>query len=158
MLPFYEIRKTDLTVKHNTYEVDFPEHMHSYIEIIYVFSGTQHITIENIEYAVNKGESAVIFPNILHSYIQADKKTADALLIMCEPNLLGALFPNLINCKPDYPIITKEKINDETFYALHHIDPNSNFEVKFSWFCIILSHFLSQLTLKREQRLSLIHI
>lgn len=153
MLPFYEIRKTDLTVKHNTYEVDFPEHMHSYIEIIYVFSGTQHITIENTEYAVNEGEAAVIFPDILHSYIQADKKNADALLIMCEPNLLGALFPNLCNTRPDYPVIPKDKINNETFYALHHINPDSNFEIKFSWTCIILSGFLSHLTLKQEHRI-----
>ena len=35
MLPFYEVRKTDLTVKHNNYEVKFPAHLHQYIELLY---------------------------------------------------------------------------------------------------------------------------
>ena len=92
MLPFYEIRKTELTVKHNTYEVKFPEHFHKYIELLYVYDGAQHIKIDNKNYCVNKGELAVIFPDIIHYYFTDKTKTADELLIMCDPKLLGSYF------------------------------------------------------------------
>lgn len=62
MLPAYEIRKSDLTVKHNNYELDFPEHMHKYIEIVYVYKGFQHLKIENQDFEVTEGVMTVIFP------------------------------------------------------------------------------------------------
>ncbi len=153
--PFYEIRKTELTVKHNTYEVKFPEHLHQYIEMLYVYKGTQHITIDDIDYAVNEGELAIIFPNIIHSYYRAVKKDADELLIMCAPKLLGSLFPSFKNYRPKNPIVPKSKVDEETLFALTHLNPNNNFEVKFGYVCIILSNIVNSLILNNESRLPL---
>ncbi len=69
MLPAYEIRKSDLTVKHNNYELDFPEHMHKYIEIVYVYKGFQHLKIENQDFEVTEGFMTVIFPDTVHSFL-----------------------------------------------------------------------------------------
>lgn len=153
MLPFYEIRKTDLTVKHNTYEVSFPSHMHKYIEIIYVCKGIQHITVEDKPYSVNEGEAAVIFPDMVHSYFKNENETADEILIMCAPNLLGSLFPSFSNFRPSTPIIKKDKINEETFFALNHISPENNFEVKFGYTCIILSNLINTMILSNDKRI-----
>ena len=153
MLPFYEIRKTDLTVKHNTYEVSFPNHMHKYIEIIYVLKGVQHITVEDKAYCVNEGEAAIIFPDIAHSYFKNENETADEILIMCAPKLLGSLFPSLSNFRSSTPIIEKNQIDEETRFALTHINPENNFEVKFGYTCIILSKLINTMILNSDKRI-----
>ncbi len=152
MLPFYEIRKTELTVKHNTYEVKFPEHFHKYIELLYVYDGAQHIKIDNKNYCVGKGELAVIFPDIIHSYFTEKTKTADELLIMCDPKLLGSLFPSFKNHLPNNPIVYATDIDEETLFALSHLSPNSNFQVKFGYTCIILSNIINSLILTNSIR------
>ncbi len=153
MLPFYEIRKTDLTVKHNTYEVSFPDHMHKYIEILYVYSGEQHIKIENMVYCVKEGEAIIIFPDMIHSYFKAEKEKADELLLMCDPKILNPLFPSFKEYKTDNPIISKENINEETLFALNHIKPDDSFEIKFGWTCIILSNIIGTLILNKDSRM-----
>ena len=55
MLPVYEIRKTDLTVKRNNYELNYPEHMHKYVEVVYTHKGVQHLRIESNSYEINEG-------------------------------------------------------------------------------------------------------
>lgn len=153
MLPFYEVRKTDLTVKHNNYEVKFSDHLHQYIELLYVYSGAQHIKIDNKDYCVNKGELAVIFPNIVHSYFKAGEEKADELLIMCAPRLLGSLFPDFKNQKPNNPIVSAENIDEETLFALTHLKPENNFQVKFGYICIILSNLINSMILNVDIRI-----
>lgn len=150
MLPIYEIRKSDLTVKHNNYELLFPEHMHKYIEIVYVYEGIQHLNIEETSYEVNKGDIAVIFPDTVHSFHALDKKSSDVLIIICDPKIFGSLFPELSNFRPQNPVVRKKHINDELKSALSCIKPNDSFEVMFSWTCVIMSYLLKILSLKPQ--------
>lgn len=154
MTPFLEIRKTDLTVKHNTYEVNFPDHFHKYIELLYVCDGAQHMKIDGLDFTVNKGELAVIFPDITHSYFSAEKEFADELLIMCDPKLLGSLLPDIKNHIPDNPIVKSSDIDGETLFALSHLSPKSVFEVKFAYTLIILSNIINILILKTIKKTS----
>lgn len=153
MTPFYEIRKTELSIKRNTYEVNFPAHLHSHIEMLYVFKGAQHIKIENDDYCVNEGELAIIFPDIIHSYFQADKKTADELLIMCTPKLLGSLFPSLEKYTPKNPVVSKNSIDEEALFILSHLKPDRNFEVNFGYVCVLLSNIINKLILNNSDRI-----
>lgn len=149
MLPKYEIRKTDLTVKHNNYELDFPEHMHRYIEIVYVYNGVQHVKIEDRPYTVNQGSAVVVFPETVHSFFSLEKKDSEVLILMIEPKLFGKLFPDLGNFKPRTPVITSEQIGEGFRCALNCINPDDSFEIRFSWACVIMSYILE--TLKLEQ-------
>ena len=44
----------------------FPSHLHQCFEIIITLSGEMHITIDNQEYTLKKGEAALVFPNQIH--------------------------------------------------------------------------------------------
>ncbi|MCH5212993.1 MAG: helix-turn-helix transcriptional regulator [Oscillospiraceae bacterium] len=150
MLPIYEIRKTDLTVKRNNYELKFPEHMHEYLEIIYVYSGAQHLRIEGQEFEISEGSLAAVFPDTLHSFFapeKQDKKETEVLILMCAPKLFGGLFPDLKSFRPENPVIDRENIPRELTSALEHIRPGESFEIMFSWTCVIMSHILEILTL-----------
>ena len=154
MLPIYEIRKTDLTVKRNNYELDYPEHMHEYIEIIYVYRGVQHLRIEDREFKICKGSLAAVFPDTLHSFFtsdKSDKKETEVLILMCAPKLFGRLFPDLKNFRPENPVIAEENITHELKSALEYIRPGESFEIMFSWTCVIMSHVLESLKLNQRE-------
>lgn len=143
MLPIYEIRKTDLTVKHNNYELTFPEHMHKYVEIVYVFKGAQNLTIENKPYKVTAGSAAVIFPDTVHSYSGIDKKDiADVAIVMCAPQLFGKLFPDISGYHTEYPIIAPYSIPQNLRTAFSAVVAEDDFAVRFSWTCVIMSYIL----------------
>lgn len=154
MLPVYETRKTDLTVFRNDYELKRAEHMHKYIELVYVRKGCQHIKIEKNDYCLDEGTAAVIFPNTIHSYYSLDeieKHNADITIIMAAPKLFGNLFPNLNNLSPDCPYISSEQIHEELRVALNTISPTQKFETKLSWVCVIMSYVLDITTLKSHR-------
>lgn len=150
MLPVYEIRSSDLTVKRNNYELDFPEHMHKYIEIVYVYKGVQHLKIENSEYVITEGCAAAVFPDTVHSFYSLDKKESEVLILMCEPKLFGKLFPNLSKLRPEMPFIESDVISDELRAAFECIKPDESFEVRFSWTCVIMSYLMNILNLEQE--------
>lgn len=156
MLPIYEIRKSDLSVKRNNYELNFPEHMHEYIEIVYACRGVQHLKIENREYELREGNLAVIFPDTLHSYFSLDKKEPDGqereiLILICSPKLFGSLFPNLKSLTSETSVISAEHINPRLKTALECINPDDSFEVRFSWACVIISYVTEMLELKKRE-------
>lgn len=149
MLPMYEIRPTDLTVIRNKYELNFPEHMHKYIEIIYAYSGSQAIALGNSAYRINEGNAAIIFPDTLHSYGGSGDKNSDILIILCAPKLFGSLFPDLNKLRLSDPIIDRSLIHEKLKSAFYMIDKDDEFAVKFSLTCVIMSYLME--IIKPEQ-------
>ena len=158
MLPIYEIRRDDLSVKRNKYELDFPDHMHNFIEIIYAYKGVQHLKIENKSYLLSAGCAAVIFPDTIHSYYSSDKKDTDVLILMCEPKLFGALFPDLKRFKLSEPFIDSALIPDELRSAFNSISPSQKFDMKFSWTCVIMSYILDILKPEHSENAPVVDI
>jgi len=153
MLPLYEIRNIDLTTKRNCFELTFPEHIHKYIEFIYVNKGSQRMMIDNVEYTATEGNGAIVFPNIIHSFPSDNNNKpngSDILIVMCDPKLFGSLYPNLANFKPENPIIDKNLINTELKTAFNAMYPTNRFELNFSWCCVIMSYILEILELKSQ--------
>lgn len=157
MLPVYEIRKTDLTVKHNSYELDFPEHIHKYIEIVYVYKGVQHIKIEKTEYELTEGCAAAVFPETVHSFYSLhtlhslDKKESEVLILMADPKLFGGLFPDLGHVTPETPFIAASDVPRGLKCAFDMISPDQPFDRSFSWTCVIMSYLLDILKLKSQE-------
>lgn len=150
MLPMYEIRNSDLTVNINKYELKFPEHMHKYVELVYAFEGEQRLCIDSQNYTVEEGNAAIIFPDTIHSYQGSGESGSRILILMCAPKLFGALFPDLNNLRPQNPIIEKEHICPELKFALGALKCESDFNIKFSWTCVIMSYVMNILKLEHH--------
>lgn len=148
MLPIYEIRKNDLTVKRNNYQLTFPEHIHKYIEVVYVFEGSQGIKIKDREYTIRTGEAAVIFPETVHSYTSDGVSEADVLILICAPKLFGKLFPDLNKLRAVNPIISENEIVPELRAAFEMIRPEHGTGIKFSWACVIMSYIIETIQLE----------
>ncbi len=142
MLPLYEVRPKDLTIIRNGYDLNFPLHMHKYVEIIYAYKGVQAFSMDNKSYQINEGDAAVIFPDTIHSYDGLRNKNSDILIILCAPTLFGTLFPNLDKLHIKNPVINRSLIHDKLKTAFCMIDRNENFTANFSWTCVIMSYLM----------------
>lgn len=148
MHPFYEIRKRDFSVKNNKYEVVFSPHIHSDIEILYMRSGTQHITIGEKSYEVKAGEAAVIFPNMIHSYFkQPQQSEIDAILIICSKRFYTNFFPDMTDSVPENPILSAESVHEDAAYAFQKISGALPINLQIAWTIVIMQRLLEYMSL-----------
>lgn len=150
MLTFYEVRRKSFSVKNNLETVSFGDHIHSDIEILYMRAGSQNITVDGKKYTVNKGETAVVFPNIRHSYIKEKADKADAILIICSSKMYKSFFPDLSEFIPENPVIAAKDMPNDAKYAFGAIDKSQNRDVRLAWIVIILSQIIDKLTLTHK--------
>lgn len=152
MLPFYEIRKDDLSVIRNAKQISFPAHMHGYIEILYVLSGSQRVEINEKMYELHKGDVALIFPDIIHRYETSGYPTTNEVLLIIHPKIFGGLFPDLTRFHPENPIVTQPFIHEDVASAFERIKREDDYAIKLGWTHIIMSHLLREIEFKQIQR------
>ena len=102
MVPFYEIQRSDIKIIHNKRELNYPTHVHEHMEILYIFDLSQHINIDGIDYEINAGEAAIIFPNTIHTYYREVYRDTDEICLlflpgykMSRPNVQKILYKNV---------------------------------------------------------------
>ncbi|MCD7855788.1 MAG: AraC family transcriptional regulator [Clostridiales bacterium] len=149
---FYEVLKADFSVIHNKRAIRFKEHMHKYIEILYVFEGSQVIFVDETPYKVDKGEAVIVFPDIAHSYYKEDTDYADELLIIFDPLYLSSLFPSIDRIYAENPYITRGSINEETRYAMKALSLKPTAEIRLAYTVIAFSNLLKQIKPVQRQQ------
>ena len=63
----YETRNEGVSVEWKK-SVHVPPHLHEDIEIIYVTDGTVELGVAHELYHMEKGDFAIVFPNVVHHY------------------------------------------------------------------------------------------
>ncbi|MFK0521684.1 helix-turn-helix domain-containing protein [Paenibacillus illinoisensis] len=152
MLPFYEIRKDDFAIIRNARQIAFPTHMHSAIEVLYVFSGTQSVEISDVSYELQPGDAAVIFPDIIHRYVKSGQQTGNAILLIINPKVFEGMFPDFNQLQPVTPLVLKKYVHKDAVYAFRKVKKEDDYAIKLGWAHIILSHLLSHTQLEQRQR------
>lgn len=158
MRPFYEVypgfktAPTGISVIHNQRELYFAPHIHSNLEILYVYSGTQHMYIEDNHYKIREGEAVVIFPEFVHGYYKDEERYADEILLNCDMKIFGGAFPDITDCCPEDPVVSVDKIDDNTKEAFKRINKDDVFTVKLGWMYIILSCLFENLALGNRDK------
>lgn len=151
MLPFYEKVSENIRAYYAS-NLQFPLHLHSALELIYVESGSLSMTIDGKNYPLGAGDFALVFPNLTHSYQVLPDTENLSLLGICDPGLLpdfSQIFSRLI---PECPILTAKQLHPDVLYALRALaleyrsaqDPI----VSKACFQLLLGRILPLLTLK----------
>ena len=156
MVPFYEFQPSDITIIHNTRELQYRPHIHEHIEIIYEFNIGQHIDIDGKKYEIKQGQVAIIFPNIVHTYYRNEYRDTNQIFIICSPELFSGLFPDFMNITPKSPVITE--LDDAVHLAFNEILHCTEFPEQLAWTTIILSHLLKKLTLEHKKSAPVEHL
>lgn len=149
LIPGYEIRKNDFSVTHNFNAINFREHIHRDMEILYMRKGRQRIHLSGKEYIVNQGEAAIFFPNMSHDYFIEDEEglETDEIIIICSHRFYKNYFPSLAGKKAENPIITSDMISEDAHFALEHIDWRDDFNAQIAFIILIMTRLLKVITI-----------
>ena len=151
--PFYEIKQNDIVVKKLERELLFPAHLHEELEIVYVFRGTQKITIGDNLYEVHEGNAIIILPEEIHEYVRdkslgKNNKDADSLVIICNTKIFNGLFPDFYKYKTHMPLISSEELSIEAKEAFNNIYHNRNeHSAVYGWICVALHYILKSVNI-----------
>lgn len=146
MKRFYEVRMNEFSVKNNRSEVSYKPHIHMDIEILYIRRGSQTLKIDGVEYVLKQGETAVIFPDVVHEYVyeKNERSDIDAILIICSKKFYGRFFSDMSDSFLINPIIGKDELPSDARYAFDSISAKLSKNMQIAWLVIILSRIFEK--------------
>ena len=119
MFPFYEEKYLDLQISTGT-GMNFPPHLHSAIEILFIKKGTLNAQCSNSVYTMNEGDFLIVFPNTIHAY-ETPGEEAHLSMIICHPRLFGDYLNELMHAVPSCPVIPSAFLHDDIPYAMNRL-------------------------------------
>lgn len=121
MLPYFEDENAsrEFYINRWGYVLNWPLHLHSHIELIYVRRGTIEITIGSQQQIMREGDFAVAFPNCIHGYQSVPESgSADIWFYVALPSMLGDYSDKILHGTPRCPFVSREFVSADAFTAL----------------------------------------
>ncbi len=120
MKPLYESFNDDIELykKESTHT---PPHLHSFLEITYVLSGTLELGVGQELYHMDTGDLALIFPGQIHHSQVFDKNKGKSTYFIASPSYVEYYRNTLIKYEPVNPVIKAQDLHPDVKYALEGI-------------------------------------
>ena len=99
--------------------VHIPPHLHEEVEMIYVTSGTVELGVGQELHHMEKGDFAIVFPNVIHHYQVFGTGKNEGIYIFMEPAMLPFYYDDLQKFSPQYPIIEKKNLCADIVNAIN---------------------------------------
>lgn len=114
-LPFHE-NKTK-TEAWTSQSIDFAPHLHACPELVYMVSGELSVQIDTLEYTMKKGDFAVIFPNVIHSYrTLTTPEETEIRFMICGKASQNIILKNYAHAELKNPIIKLDSLHEDVSY------------------------------------------
>lgn len=145
MIPVYEEINDNICVFHDKCK-HIPPHLHKSIECVYVLEGSLELGVGQELHHMEKGDFAMVFPELIHHYQVFDKQGAKACYLMARPALAGSYMEELQKKCPENPVIQKRDLHNDILNALDMLrrDKDSPQFIKQALFQIILARGIPQ--------------
>ncbi len=147
MYTFFEKAERKIYISHTTHSHNFKSHFHGKIEITYCFSGEQKIKIGDSIYTLKGGDAAVVFPNVVHEYIEVKGDSHDlteCVSVISNTDLYSGILPSLMTMRPQFPVIESKNITENARIAFEKL-LNSKTEAELAgWTMIALSYVIEK--------------
>ncbi|MDY5704618.1 MAG: AraC family transcriptional regulator [Lachnospiraceae bacterium] len=132
-----------------------PPHLHRQLEIVYIMSGALEIGVGTEFYRLNRGDLALIFPDVIHHYQTNESDTGDILVINTDPSLVPAFKTLLQSYETPNPVVSSHAITLDTLQALHWLadlgHPPYEDVLQESYLQVILSRVLPKVELVKKK-------
>lgn len=112
MIPFYEKKKECISIVHKRSK-HFPPHIHEALECVYVTNGTLELGIGQELFHMEKGDFAIVFPNMIHHYQVFSEEISKAYYIIPSLTLCGQFQEQLQKYCPKDPVIKEKDLRPE---------------------------------------------
>lgn len=111
MKPFFEKRLSRMRV--SLYDgFAFPEHLHTQLEMMYLFSGSCEVLLDGECHSMGPGDLMLAFPNIVHGYKLSPSDTRGLMMIL-SPECWGEFHAQLMNNNPEVPLLRKGQLSKD---------------------------------------------
>ena len=117
MILLYENKKSDFMVECKK-PAHFPPHIHEAIEMVYITKGTLELGVGQELYHMEKGDFAVVFPNLIHHYQVFQSGDNKALYMLVSTNLIPNYMDEIQKNCPAFPVICKENLHTDIVKAV----------------------------------------
>lgn len=152
MLPIYEETEDALCV-FDKESVHVPPHLHKSVECVFVTEGSLALGIGQELYHMNKGDFAMVFPELIHHY-QVFEPGSRAVYVLVTPSFGGSFLPKLQRYCPRQPVIRKEELHKDIPYAMYALADGGNREkdmiIMQAFFQIILARSMAFFELEEK--------
>lgn len=119
MQAFYETKRYNFTSNYS-YNLNFPPHLHSQMECVYVLEGELNVSLNNIKYRLKQGDLLLVFPNIIHSYDSFDCKNK-LINTIFDTSFTGSFIHKIGKYHPKTPVISSENVHKDVEYAMQSL-------------------------------------
>ena len=116
----YENKNSNIIIEWKK-STHFPPHIHEAIELVYITKGTLEIGVGQELYHMEKGDFAVVFPNLIHHYQVFDPGENKALYIIASPKIIPNYMEELQRNCPKNPVIVKEVLHPDISKAMRSL-------------------------------------
>ena len=127
MVPIYCENKNSLYMIHK-FSQHFPPHLHETIEMIYITSGTLELGIEQELFHMEKGDFAIVFPNLVHHYQVFSEGSNSAIYVYPVVSATGNFHEELYKYQPKNPIISEKDIHRDVLNAILALNKEENMD------------------------------
>lgn len=117
LLLTYENKGMDFIVEWKK-PTHFPPHLHQAVELVYVTKGTLEMGVGQELYHMEKGDFAVVFPNVIHHYQVFTEGESKALYMLVSPKIIPNYMEELQHYCPKTPVISKENLHVDVTKAI----------------------------------------
>ena len=148
----YENKDSDMIVESKK-STHFPPHIHEAIEMVYITKGTLELGVGQELYHMEKGDFAVVFPNMIHHYQVFETGENKALYIMVSPRLIPNYMDVLQKRCPKNPVICKESLHPDiakTMKALVDVKKENSRLIQ-AYVQMIFAHIFSEMKMIEKE-------
>ena len=117
MVPIYDEKREKLYMIHKFWQ-HFPPHLHENPEFIYITNGTLELGIDDEFFHMEKGDFAIVFPNLIHHYQVFQSGDNKALYMLVSPKYISNYMDEIQNNCPVCPVICKENLHVDIVKAV----------------------------------------
>ena len=131
----------------------FPPHIHEAIEMVYITKGTLELGVGQELYHMEKGDFAVVFPNMIHHYQVFETGENKALYIMVSPRLIPNYMDELQKSCPETPVICKERLHPDiakTMKSLVDVEKENHRLIQ-AYVQMIFAHIFSEMKMIEKE-------
>lgn len=115
---FYENKPDFFLLYNETTPLQYPLHIHSYIEYVHVISGLIEMQIGDEVYTLKPGDIAFIFPNVPHKYHTLSASHDTQFYIMnSSVDILPMHKMELLGKYPHMPVVHPDPLHKDVLYA-----------------------------------------
>ena len=133
-------------------------HIHEQLEICQVIEGSQKIKIKDNEYILNTGDTAIIFPEYLHSYSTCDNIKSKILILKYEPEIYKQVCPNIHILKQKNYKISQNTAGDKSKMIFNQILTQTDNIILLSCSMILLSDLIESIDLVQTNKLGSLNL